>query len=275
MAFWAAAAPAIGSAIGAMLPAVMGNKRKTKAPDVGGMMNTIQQGAAAQRNYLADLQPKLREKLDTFRTGATESFGKFKEGAAQQIDEGRTALSDMRNTQGTELARTLQERAFRPVRGATEFVRQNLATTKSGAAQEALAAPTIQAQQQYGQALNDLSQQLLQGEIDLADQANKQKLDLVEQELGFEQGMLSAVFQFGTEQDKALARELMEIQSQETANTLQTLSMGTMGQFVAGAANNQAAADRDAALWGAGGNLAGSLIEQIFANKGTDAKKEG
>lgn len=274
MAFWAAAAPAIGAAVGQMLPALFGKKRKTQAPDIGGMMSTIRAGADQQRRYLQDLQPKLREKLETFRTGATESFGDFKEKAGTQIMEGRDALSDLRNLQGSQLGRTLQENAFRPVRGATEFVRQNLATTKSGAAQEALAAPTIQAQQQYGQALNDLSQQLLAGEINLADQANKQKLELVETELGFEQGMLSTVFQFGTEQDKALARELINIQSQETANVLQTLSMGQMGQFAVGAANNAAAAERDKELWNVGGELAGKLFSQLFAKKDESKKDE-
>ena len=268
MAIWAAAIPAIAAGVSSLAAKSFSGRRKSRAPAPEVLMGANRQGADEQRRVLADLQPKLRDKLNQFRTGAEESFGEYQTKAGEQIDVGKNALSGMRQMQGTQLARTLQERAFKPVRSATEFVRQNLSTTKSGASQEALAAPTMQAQQQYGEALTDLSQQLLQGEINLADQANRQKLELVEQQLGFEQGMLSTVFQFGTQQDKDLARELMDIQSQQTANDLQALSAGQLGQFAARSANTAAAAARDKELYGVGGDLLGSLMGQMFQGSG-------
>lgn len=252
---------ALGLAIGAGLAVASALRRKkSSGVDTGPLLRTIRSGAQNQKNIAAGLQTKLEARRSTFETGARESFGEFKTGALRQIDEGRTALSDLNQIQGTKLARTLQERSFRPVRGATEFVRQNLSTTKSGAANEALAAPAIQAQQQFGQALNDLTSQILQGEIDLANQANVQKLNLVEKEMGFEQGLLATIFKSGSDQDKALVKELLEIQNQQTANELQAIQFGISGNLAADAANSAASSERDAALFGVGGQLSQTLF---------------
>lgn len=257
-----AIAPLIAAGIAAA-PALFGKKRKAQAPDISRLLGSIKSGADRQRQIAAGLEPKLQKRLDTFRTGSREVFGQFKEGASRQIDVGRESLSELRNVQGSELARTLQERSFRPVRGATEFVRQNLATVKSGAANEALAAPTIEAQRQFGTALNDLTSQILQGDIDLADQANRQKLSLIETELGFEKDILSTIFKTGTQADKDLISEFLSIQRQQTANELQAIQFAESGRLAADSANARASAEREAALFGVGGNLAGTLFGNI------------
>lgn len=259
-------APLAGAAISAGV-GLLGKKRKAPRIDTASLLSTIRSGSDRQREIASGRSSKFQQDLTQFGTDARGSFGSFKTDATTQIAAGKEALSDIRNVQGSRLGRTLQENAFRPVRGATEFIRQNLGSTRTGAANEALSAPVIQAQQQFGQALNDLTSQLQQGEIDLTNQANAQKLNLIEQELGFEQGLLSTIFQQGTAEDKALAAELIQIQSQQTANELQVISLGNLSGLAADSANNAARADRDAALFGVGGQLAGTLLEQRFGGK--------
>ena len=265
---------AIGMAAGLALSGAAGmvgnmmSKKNQKGPDIGRLMETINSGSQRQRRTVEGLGNTLTGKLSDFETDQRGAFGEFKQDALKGIDERRTALTDLQNAQGSQLARTMQERAFRPVRGATEFVRQNLATTKSGAAQEALAAPTIEAQQQFGTALNDLTSQIAQGEINLADEASRSKLELVNKELGFEQGLLADVFKFGTDTDKMIAKELLAIEQQQMSNQLQAIGFQISGDLAADAANAAASRGRASGITQIGGQLIGNLAANQGGNSG-------
>lgn len=257
-------AVAAGSAIAGGAAAAFGKKRKAPKIDIAQLLQTIRSGATKQRDIASQASPLLDKRLTEFSEGTRGAFGQFRTEAEKNIDSGVQNLRSLRDVQGSELARTLQERAFRPVRAATDFVRQNLSSTGTGASQQLLAQPTLQASQSFQEGIRDLSSQILSGEIDLTNQANQQKLSLIEAQFGVEKGIFSTVLKFGNQADKDLIRELLSIQDQQTANELGVFGLSASSNVASRSADQRAAADRERELFGIGGNLLGT----IFAGQG-------
>ena len=267
MGFGSIALPLVGSVLGGVL-AGQGTKGGGGRPapiDVSNLQRLITEGATKQREQAVRIRPEARALQDEFGRTVQAKLGALSTKREQQKSSFLQALQADQSKIGSTLFNTLQERIFAGVPAAEARIREQAGGAfQTGATQELLAQPTIQASQQLGRSAQDISMQQQQQVAAAQEKLFNLDQEFLSQQFGVEKGVLEAALNSGRQDLINEANALIDIADQETADQLSVEKFGLSGGIAQDTAARKASADRRTAQAGLGTELLTTLLPSLL-----------
>lgn len=235
------------------------NQQQAKAPDISGLLNTINQGAQYQTGIASNLPGQLQALNAPYTSAITSAENTATNSANQQAQSFLNQLGNNQTLSGQDITKLLTQQAYSQVPQAQQAAREAAAASGGlgrGAAAELQAAPAATAASNVAQGLTqmDLAQQ--QQKAQALSTINNMSDQLITDKLGIDRDTATALYNSGNQDLINEANQLLGISQNQTAETLGAQQFGLTGQIAANAANAQAAQAPYQQLTGLGSALA-------------------
>lgn len=248
------------------LGSVLGRKKKApSAPDYSGLINTLNQSGAAQRNMAASLRPKLQPLTDRF---ATDRNNLSKNLTTTLANTGNQFVQDTAKA-GSELGEAEASAARRRILGAQPELNQNLRETLAASGLNrggALLAGQNRINQTLGEQLGEVESNLalqgLRGKQDAIRQAYQGNTEAAFRATGLDADTMERVLASGRED---LINELNALLQEEQNRTRAVTGLQGQGEdlkYSANIARNLQSQDLLNTLLGQGANVVGQFLEK-------------
>lgn len=260
---------AVGTAAGS-LPSLFGKKAKGPSPiDVSALKKLIMQSSERQRDIVGQVRPELTQRTEQFGQDIQSKLEALSTERERGKEQFLTGLEEERAGIGSKLFNVMQERSFRGVPAAEQRIRETLGGQfQSGAAQELLAQPTIEASRGLADIAGDISLQQEQQRMAATEKLFNLDQEFLMDRFGVEKGVLEAALASGRQDLMQEAQSLIDIADQETADLLETEKFGLSGGLAAGQSSARIAQERRASQLGFGSELLTTLLPFLLQGGG-------
>jgi len=233
---------------------------KAQAPDISGLLNTINQGAQRQTQIASNLPGQLAPLGANYQAGVTGAENKAVSAGNASAQNFLTQLGNNQTLAGTDLTKLLTSQAYANVPQQENAAREAAAATgglQRGAASELLAQPSLQAAQNVYQGQQQLNLQNQAQKAAALDKINTMDNNQIQTILGIDKDTATALYASGRQDLIDEANQLLGISQTQTNETLGAEQFGISGNIAANAANNAATQGTYQGLTNLGGTLIG------------------